>query len=236
MTDIFIQNGFISLVVTGITFAVVFLLKYLNQKKSITAEVSRKVVHIGAGTLYLSLYFYNDNGYYSKYLNIFPNILWTCLILWKSQSKSSRSTQMDDLVIGTMTRNQRQHELLRGPLFFNFVMILCGSIYYRTVIGSIMMAILTWGDGLAAMIGSHYGSQRRLYGSKTWDGLLTMFVAGFIASIFYTLLLVHVLSIVLLLKMFLIAAIAAIIETLSPSDYDNLTIPLTVFVTYHLLF
>ncbi|CAF2578642.1 unnamed protein product [Rotaria sp. Silwood2] len=175
MSLILVQNTILSLIVTSITFAVVFLLNYLNKKNSITIEVSRKVVHIGAGTLYLAIYFYNDNGYFSKYVNIFPNLLWTGILIWKSQCHSS-GQQKYDLVLGTMTRNHRGTELLRGPLFFNFVMIICDTLLYKTILGSIIMGILTWADGLAAVIGTQYGSRRKLYRTKTLDGLLTFFI------------------------------------------------------------
>jgi phytol kinase len=233
MISAFVQNAILSLIVTSITFAVVFLLSYLNKKNSITTEVSRKVVHIGAGTLYLAIYFYNDYGYFSKYLNIFPNLLWTGILLWKSQYHSSVRQQYD-LVIGTMTRNQRQGELLRGPLFFNFVMIICGTILYKTVLGSIIMATLTWADGLAAVIGVHYGSRREIYQSKTLDGFLAFFNVGIIVSIIYISILVDFQS-VHLLKIVIISFITAVIETLSPSDFDNLTIPLCVTFVYYFI-
>ena len=235
MTPAVVQNAILSLIVTGITFAVVSLLKYLNKKNAITSEVSRKVVHIGAGTLYLAIYFYNDSGTYSKYLNIFPNLFWTALLIWKSQSDSSKPGILDDLVVGTMTRSRRQNELLRGPLFFNFAAILCGTLLYKTVVGSLIMGILTWGDGLAAVIGARYGSGRKIYGVKTLDGCLTFFFAGFVASIFYVSLLVNFHSIHLT-KFCLVSFIAAVIETLSPSDFDNLTIPVSILIIYPLLF
>jgi phytol kinase len=234
MVSIFVQNTILSLIVTSITFAVLFLLSYLNKKNSITTEVSRKVVHIGAGTLYLAIYFYNDHGYFSKYLNIFPNLFWTCIIIWKSQHHSSVRQQYD-FVVSTITRNNRGSELLRGPLFFNFVMIICGTVLYKTILGSIIMGILTWGDGLAAVIGVHYGSQRKIYGSKTLDGLLTIFFTGIIASIIYISLLVDFQS-VHLFKIFVISFITAVIETLTPSDFDNLTIPLSIIFVYFFIY
>ncbi|CAF3687506.1 unnamed protein product [Adineta steineri] len=156
--------------------------KYMNDVRR--RKVSRKVVHIGGGTLYLALYFYNDNGYLSKYLNIFPYALWTVILLWKSQQKSFDNRQ-HDLVIDIMTRHRHQYELIRGPLFFNFVIIICGTVLYRTVLGSMIMAILTWGDGLAAVIGMRYGYKRKIYGSKSLDGFLTVFIVGIIASVTY---------------------------------------------------
>jgi dolichol kinase len=234
MVLIFVQNTILSLIVTSITFAVLFLLNYLNKKNLITTEVSRKVVHIGAGTLYLAIYFYNDHGYFSKYLNIFPNLFWTGILIWKSQHHSSVHQQYD-LVVSTITRNHRGSELLRGPLFFNFVMIICGSVLYKTTLGSIIMGILTWGDGLAAVIGVRYGTQRKIYGSKTLDGLLAMFFTGIIASIVYISLLVDFQA-VHLFKIIVISFITAIIETLTPSDFDNLTIPLCIIFIYFFIY
>jgi dolichol kinase len=229
-----LQNTSLSLIVFGITFAVLFLLSYLNNKNAITNEVSRKVVHIGAGTLYLAIYFYNDQGYFSKYLNIFPNVYWTCVLLWKSQHNSS-GRQKHDLVVGTMTRTYRGSELLRGPLFFNFVMIACGTILYKTVLGSTIMGILTWGDGLAAVIGVRYGNQRKIYRSKSFDGWLAMFIASLIASVIYIALLVGFQS-VDLFKICIISLVAAVIETLSPSDFDNLAIPLSILVMHFFIY
>ena len=97
------------------------------------------------------------------------------------------------------------------------------------------MGILTWGDGLAAVIGVHYGNQRKIYGAKTLDGLLTIIVAGIIASIVYISLLVNFQS-VDLLKIIVISFIAAVIETLSPSNFDNLTIPLSIVVIYYFMY
>ncbi|CAF0768966.1 unnamed protein product [Rotaria sordida] len=234
MSSILVQNTILSLIITSITFGVLLSLNYLNKKKLITSEVSRKVVHIGAGTLYLAIYFYNDYGYFSKYLNIFPYLFWTCILIWKSQYHSSVRQQYD-LVVGTITRNNRPSELLRGPLFFNIVTIICGTLLYKTILGSIIMGILTWGDGLAAVIGARSGSRRKIYGNKTLDGSLTVFLVGIIAAITYTFILVGFQS-VHVFKICVISFVTAVIETISPSDFDNLTIPLAIIVSYYFLF
>lgn len=234
MSVAFVQNAILSLIVLSITFSVVILLRSLNQRKAITTEVSRKVTHLGAGTLYLAMFFYNDDGFYSKYFNIFPYLLWTCILFWKGQTMSSQNDSLGSLV-RTMTRTERQSELLRGPLFFNFVTIVCGTIFYKKVLGSIIMANLTWGDGLAAVVGTQYGGKSRIFRTKSWHGCLTMFLASFCASIVYSSILVGFQS-VSLVKFSLIALISTVTETLSPSDFDNLTVPLSIFVTYFLFF
>ena len=227
------QNAIVSLIVTGITFSVVFLLNHLNKKSAISNEVSRKVVHMGAGTLYLALYFYNDRDHWSKYLNICPNLLWIGILLWKSQQRAS-NYQKYDLVVGTMTRTHCGSELLRGPLYFNFVMLLCGTLLYKTVLGAVIMGVLTWGDGLAAVIGVQYGSRRKIHHSKTFDGFLTILIAGMIASIFYTSVLVNFRS-VNVIRFAVLSLVAAVTETLSPSNLDNLTIPFSLIVAHSLI-
>ncbi|CAF1097798.1 unnamed protein product [Adineta steineri] len=234
MNSALVQNTILSLVTTSLTFAVVFLLNHLHKKKSITNEVLRKVIHIGAGTFYLAIYFYDDHGQFSKYLNIFPNLLWMCILIWKSQHHSS-THQPHDPILDIMTRNKHQSELLYGPLFFNSVVVICGTIFYKTIPGSLIMSLLTWGDGLAAVIGVRYGSQRKIYGKKSLDGLLTFFIVGIIASIIYIAVLVNLQS-VHLVKICVISFITAVVETLTSSDVDNLTVPLSILVSYYFIF
>ncbi|CAF1429168.1 unnamed protein product [Adineta steineri] len=234
MNSALIQNTILSLVTTSLTFAAVFLLNHLNKTKSITNEVLRKMLHIGAGTLYLAIYFYNNHGQFSKYLNIFPNLLWICILIWKSQYHSS-THHLHDPVLDIMTRNQHESELLYGPLFFNSVVIICGTIFYKTIPGSLIMGLLTWGDGLAAVIGVRYGSQRKIYGNKSLDGLLTFFIVGIVASIIYIFVLVNLQS-VHLFKICVISFVTAVVETLSSSNIDNLTVPLSILVTYYFIF
>lgn len=230
----FVQNILVSSSVTSITFGILFLLSYLNKKKAISNEVSRKVVHIGAGTLFLAIYFYNDRGTFSKYLNVFHNVLWTGILLWKGRHQNSGQQQYD-VVVDTITRNRRGSELLCGPLAFNIVAIICGTVLYRTVVASMVIAILTWGDGLAAVIGGQFGGKRKIYGSKSLDGSLTCFLAGFFSSIIYISLLVNFHS-VHFVQILVIAFSAAVVEVVSPSDFDNLTIPLSVFILNYMFF
>ena len=231
---ILIQNSIVPLIIIGITFVILFFLKYLDEKKLITSECLRKIVHISAGILYLLSYFYNNAGYFSRYFNIFPYLLWTGILIYKSQQHSSALRQ-HDFIITALSRNNNKDELLRGPLFFNLIAIICGSILYETILGSIIMAILTWGDGLAAIIGSRYGNQRKIYGKKSLDGFLTCFFVGIMASIVYIHILIDVQSF-FLLKICLISFVASVTETLTQSDFDNLTIPLSISLIYYLIF
>ncbi|CAF0726325.1 unnamed protein product [Didymodactylos carnosus] len=228
MNDVRKRKGAI---VTGISFIVVLLLKQLHDKNAVTKEVSRKVVHLGAGTLYLAQYFYYDNCS-TKYFNIFPYVLWAIILLTKSMMKSPWSAK-SDFVISTMTRNDKGAELLYGPLFFNLSTILCGTIFYKTTTGAVTMAILTWGDGLAAVVGQNYKT-RQIYHTKTLAGSCTVFIAGLISSLIYISILVGYQSISIM-HLVLTALLATITETLSPSELDNLFLPFVIIVAHFVL-
>jgi dolichol kinase len=50
------------------------------------------------------------------------------------------------------------------------VIIIFGSVLYKTILDSLIIGILTCGDGLAAVIGVPYRSQRKIYRTKSLDG------------------------------------------------------------------
>lgn len=234
MLSIVAHNILCAVVTTGITFSIALLLTFLKKNNSISREASRKVTHIGAGTLHLMVYFYDDRGIWSRYLNVFPNLLWTCILLQLGRSRPTAHSPTD-FVTGIMTRNQRRGELLRGPLVFNLVMITCGTVFYKTVLASMIMGVLTWGDGLAAVVGVRYGNNRRIYQNKSLDGSVTVFIAGLIASMLYTGILVNFQS-VQIVKMSVVCLVATLVEIGSPSDWDNLTIPLSIVAAHAVIF
>jgi phytol kinase len=218
--------------VTTITTAGILLLDYFLRKRFISTEVTRKGIHIGVGLLYLMSYFYDDRGQYSKYLSSFHYVLYTGIFIWKIQY--STPDQKPDFILRTFTRHNQPSELSSGPLCYCFVTIVCSTLLYKTVVASIIIAILTWGDGLAAIVGIRFGSKMKIYGSKSIPGFLTVWVAGLLASIVYISILIGY-EYVNLIQLCLIALIAAVVETLTPGNYDNFTISFAIFVVYFLI-
>jgi phytol kinase len=91
--------------------------------------------------------------------------------------------------------------------------------------------ILCGGDGLADLIGSKYGSKLIPWNhKKTILGSLSMFLGGYLLSILLISLFIISGRIDSSLIRFIfpvagISAIATLIESVSPSDYDNITVP-----------
>ncbi len=225
MLSPFIQN----LIVTALTFIYVFgLLAILNfcvTKFNLPQDISRKITHIGAGSLIVFLPLYNDS-HWSKYLNVTIFIVWIILLIQKGLFAS-----YDDEAVKTMTRNGEKSELLKGPLYFVIVATICGTLFYKTFPGIMAIATLGWGDGIAPIVGSRYGKLKfEILSSKSVEGSLSMLLAAFAASTFFVWLIIP--NELDILRILLLSAIATVVEACSPKEIDNILIPsIVIFIS-----
>jgi dolichol kinase len=98
------------------------------------------------------------------------------------------------------------------------------------------------GDGLADIVGRRWGTLKLPWSrDKSWIGSLGFFVGAWLLTVFV--LAVFVAAGVFaqplslwILPVTLIALAATAVESFSPPDTDNLTIPLTAVILGHLLF
>ena len=222
-----------NLVVTALTFIYVFglvaLLNLCVTKFALPPDISRKMTHIGAGSMIGFLSLYNDS-HWSKYLNVAIFIVWIVLLSFKGLFANK-----DDEAVKTMTRNGDRRELLKGPLYFVIVATVCGTLFYKTLPGIVAMSTLGWGDGIAPIIGSRYGKLKyKIFSDKTLEGSLSMLIFAFAASIFFVwLILPSKLNIIQILFVSLIATLA---EAFSPKEIDNILIPVVVIIVLFLVY
>ncbi len=223
MINPFIQN----LIVTALTFIYVFgLLAILNfcvTKFNLPQDISRKITHIGAGSLIVFLPLYNDL-HWSKYLNVTIFVVWIILLIQKGLFAND-----DDEAVKTMTRNGEKSELLKGPLYFVIVATICGILFYKTFPGIMAIATLGWGDGIAPIVGSRYGRLKyEVLSSKSVEGSLSMLLAAFAASTFFVWLIIP--NELDILRILLLSTIATVVEACSPKEIDNILIPTVVIL------
>ncbi|MEO1373918.1 MAG: hypothetical protein AAFW70_06290, partial [Cyanobacteria bacterium J06635_10] len=120
-------------------------------------------------------------------------------------------------------------ELLKGPLYFVIVATICGTLFYKTFPGVMAMTTLGWGDGIAPIIGSRYGKLKyEVLSSKSVEGSASMFIAAFAASLFFVWLIIP--SEFNVMRIFLLSAIATVVEACSPKEIDNILIPVVVIL------
>ncbi len=230
-----IWNSICTVIVFIYIMSVIKFMDFLVSK-GFPQDISRKIVHIAAGSwvIFWPLYY---GGHWSYTFNIAVALLWTILFLVKGFTATP-----EDTAVKTMTRTGNPKELLKGPLFFTLVMDVLGVFFFMKYSAVVTMAILGWGDGLAPVFGKYYGKRKyRLLGNeKSVEGSLGMFIFGIIGS----LILVSIINpiggpaglIAMISDIVLIAFIATIVEALSPADIDNLLIPIVTMLYYFYVF
>ena len=216
-------NILITIVSLVYVFGVVAIMD-LAVKKGFPQDLSRKVVHVAAGS-WLIFWLVYDSSHWTKYLNITAAFIWTILLLLKGFT-----AKPDDQAVKTMTRTGDRKELLRGPLYFTLVMNLLGTVFYSTPFALTAMGFLTWGDGLAPVVGTRYGKlSYKVFSTKTIEGSITFFVFGLTGAVLFNTLFSQTINLEFML---LCAVIATIVEGISPKDFDNIFIPLSIYLLY----
>jgi dolichol kinase len=169
-------------------------------------ELYRKIFHIGFGLAIAALIFFTDKATALTVLMVgtLIGLIFTDAIL--------RGYRVP--VISLMVeRFERKGELPgKGALFFAISCLFCVALFPKEVV---VPAIVTFSilDGLASLIGSHFG-RHRIFNHKTAEGTLGGMAVTFVVLAFFVPLSTAALSVV----------VAGMIELFSPLD-DNLLIP-----------
>jgi phytol kinase len=222
-----LYNIIISIISVIYVFAVVAIMDKFVQK-GFPQDVSRKVVHIAAGSWIFFWAFYN-NSHWSKYFNIAPAFIWSILLLQKGFF-----AKPDDEAVKTMTRTGDKRELLRGPFYFTLVMNLMGTVFYNTSLSVTAMAYLGWGDGIAPVIGKKYGKHKyNFLSEKSIEGSISFLIAGFLSAALFNYIIFGSINLV---QIIIAGIVSTIIEALSPKDMDNILVPLFICLLYYFIF
>uniref|UniRef100_A0A7N2LH15 phytol kinase n=1 Tax=Quercus lobata TaxID=97700 RepID=A0A7N2LH15_QUELO len=145
------------------------------------------------------------------------------------------SLASDEGLIKSVTREGKPEELLRGPLYYVLILILCALIFWReSPVGLISLAMMCGGDGIADIIGRRFGSLKIPYNQqKSWAGSISMFIFGFLISIgmlqYYSVLgYLHLDWVQTVQKVALVSLVATVVESLPTTEVvdDNISVPL----------
>ncbi|GFP90980.1 probable phytol kinase 1 chloroplastic [Phtheirospermum japonicum] len=145
------------------------------------------------------------------------------------------SLTADEGLIKSVSREGKPEELLRGPLFYVLVLILCAIVFWReSPVGMISLAMLCGGDGIADIMGRRFGSVKLPYNpQKSWAGSISMFLFGFLVSIgilyyFAVLGYIQLEWMQTLQRVALVSFVATLVESLPITGIvdDNISVPL----------
>ncbi len=222
---------------------IILLMEKLVTAGKLSSDLSRKVIHIAAGSFIWIWLFVDTSDGFSYLFNIAVPLLFFFTFLYKGYRGSP-----DDKDVKTMSRTGDPRELLKGTLYFTIIMMIAGTIFFGTYAGMLMMSIVGWGDGIAPYIGKRFGSRKyKTFGrEKTFEGSLGFFVIALLGSLVFWIFLgvlggsdipvladpgVDIGLVEILIVIFLCCIVGMIVEAFSPADLDNIFIPASTIIT-----
>jgi phytol kinase len=216
-----------------ITFAAALLwlrlLDTLARRKVISRHLSRKLIHIGTGPIFVLCWLLYSGEPQSRWLAaLVPAVITLQFAL------IGLGRLKDEDAVQAMSRSGDRRELLYGPLQYGIIFVLMTLIFWTdSPVGIVALMILCGGDGLADVIGRQWGRAKLPWNTrKSWAGSATMFLAGFGFALAYLALFARLgvfdLSVAAaLLPLGLICLAATVVEAVSGQDMDNITITVT---------
>jgi len=210
----------------------------LTDNNFCSSATARKLVHIATGPLYILCWNIFPDTPNSPYIaSIIPGLTVTRFSL------IGLGLIKDDSTVKSMSRSGNKSELLYGPLFYGWIMVLSTIFYWgHSPFGITALMLLCAGDGFAGLIGFKYGREKLPWNNKkSWIGSISFFVS----SILFTGLYVHLFHILgwfsislwqFLPCLLITTFVSTIVESLpGQSDWDNISVFLVSLVTMHLL-
>ncbi|KAK9827459.1 hypothetical protein WJX74_003520 [Apatococcus lobatus] len=162
---------------TALVGAVVWvkIFEKLAQNGFLDQKLSRKLVHISSGPLFILTWpLFSADPAARLYATLIPILNALRLLLVGSGAVRDPGT------VKSVSREGDRQELLRGPLYYCLVLIAGTVLYWReSPIGILALALMCGGDGLADIVGRRFGSARLPFNpDKSWAGSLAMLLGG----------------------------------------------------------
>ncbi|KAL0904554.1 hypothetical protein M5K25_026680 [Dendrobium thyrsiflorum] len=238
MVTILRDGGSAALVMVG-GYSLVRAFDSLTMRNVIEQSLSRKIVHVLSGLLYMASWpMFSSSSEARYFAALVPLLNSIRLIIY------GLSIVTDESLIKSVTREGQSKELLRGPLYYVLVLLFSSLIFWReSPIGIISLAMMSGGDGFADILGRRYGSLKLPHNrKKSWIGSISMFIFGFLFSImmlyYFSAFGYFHLDWRTVEKVFLVSLAATIVESLPISQVidDNITVPMTSMLAACLVF
>ena len=231
------------IVATIITFAVALawlrVIDALAHRGLIEQRLSRKIIHIGTGPLFVLCWnLFSDQAWARWLAALVPLAITAQFVL------VGLGLMKDEAAVKAMTRTGDPREILRGPLYYGLVFVVCTVVFWRhSPVGILALMLLCGGDGFADIVGRRWGTVKLPFSpNKSWAGSAGMFVGSFVFGFGY-------LAFFNLLgdfnpalplastaaKVALIALAATAVEALPLGEVDNLTLTTAAVILGFLL-
>jgi len=211
---------------------------YVAHRGWISSPLSRKIIHIGTGPIFVLSWLFFDDASISRWLAaLVPFAITAQFVL------VGTGIIKDEAAVRAMSRSGDRHEILRGPLYYGMIFVVLTLTYWKdTPIGIVALMLMCGGDGLADVTGRKWGNAKLPWNvNKSWAGSLGMLVGGWILAvgvfgIFVAAGVFPGLAWKSLPALTLIALVCTLVEMLPVKDVDNLTVTGAAVILGHILF
>jgi len=203
------------------------LMDLLAHRGLISSKVSRKIIHVGTGPIFVLCWLLFVNTLAARfYAAVIP------LAITAQFALVGLGIINDPAAVAAMSRSGDRIEILKGPLFYGIVFVILTIVFwYDSPVGIIALMILCGGDGLADIIGMRFGKVKLPWSKKkSWAGSAAVFLGGMIFSL-------AVMSVFLAAGKFkgtlidylpavaIISLVCSLVESMPVSNVDNITVP-----------
>ncbi len=224
-----INNNLVALI---ITFAAALTWLRLNDFAAhrgwISSHLSRKIIHMGTGPIFVLCWLLFDDAASARYLAALVPLAITAQF-----ALVGLGVIQDEAAVQAMSRTGDRREILRGPLLYGIVFVALTLFYWKdSPIGMIALMLMCGGDGLADILGRRWGKTRLPWAAgKSWVGSLGMLLGGWtfaagILTVYTAVGLFPGPMSAYLLPITWIALVGTLVESLPLSDVDNITVTL----------
>ena len=223
------MNNYIALIIT-FAASLLFLrsMDFIAHRGWIDGKLSRKIIHIGTGPLFVLCWFlFNDA----------PEARWLAALVPFAVTAQFALIGLgvikDEASVQAMSRTGDPKEILRGPLYYGIMFVVLTIVYWReNPTGIIALMMMCGGDGIADIVGRRIPSPKLSWSKeKSIAGMISVFVGGWLMAsiIVYIYVAAGVFAspfTTYILPITLIAIAGALIESLHYRDIDNITMTL----------
>ena len=227
---------------TILTFAIaVFFLRlmdFLAQRGILESRLSRKLIHIGTGPIFVLCWLMYPDTQISRWLAALVP-----LVITAQFALVGTGVIKDEAAVRAMSRTGDRREILRGPLFYGLVFVAVTLIYWKdSLIGIPALMMMCGGDGIADIVGRRVHSPRLPWSSeKSLAGSLSVFAGGWLLTMLIFAIYVWIGAFSepvtrFLLPVTWIALGAMLVESLPFKDVDNITLTAASALIGHLVF
>ncbi len=233
------MNNWIALSISfGSALGWLRLMDFFAARGWIESRLSRKIIHIGTGPIFVMTWLLFDNSPASRWMAAAVPLAITVQF-----ALIGLGIIKDEASVKSMSRSGDAAELLRGPFFYGIAFVVLTLIFWLdSPVGIVALMLLCGGDGVADLVGRNIASPKLPWSkNKTVAGSLAVLLGGWALAVLVVAIYISVGVFAgslgaYLLPITLIALAGMLVESLPFKDVDNLTVTAVAVLLGILLF